>query len=162
METKSVVINPALEISISCPHCEVKLKINRKSLPKEDFSINCPKCKNIVYFKINKRDFYRKKVAIPIYFEILEKKAGMRRATIVDISKTGLRVEGPKADFLPKLERLGVLLNIWFTLPPNKKINVKGEIVSVDIIEDKRYSLGIMFVNLDEFHEQQLGFFLMP
>ncbi|MBF0342724.1 MAG: PilZ domain-containing protein [Nitrospirae bacterium] len=164
---KIVNVYPACIMQVRCPACGFEGRVKREYPPDDDFRIICPKCNETFLVKINKRDFYRANIKRPVSYSnkdikdpfAVEAKSGV----IIDISRTGLRIEGSMRDFSKNYEKIGEILTLLFSLSPSKSIiKAQGEIVRVIQANDYKFTMGIRFKNLDVHTDQLIGTFLMP
>ncbi|KJR43312.1 Type IV pilus assembly PilZ domain protein [Candidatus Magnetoovum chiemensis] len=164
-KVKKVSVYPSAQMTIPCPHCEFKGKITLANPPTDDFSATCPKCKNKFRVILNKRQYYRKSINIPVYHSSLDstKYGGkkLKEGIILDISQGGLLVEHIKRTGEPVYEKEGSKLTLTFKLN-NNKIEVQGLIVRVTEIEKNKLRIGVRFIELDIHASHVIGFFLMP
>ena len=153
-------------MSIRCPYCDVLGKIKRDNPPEKDFQVTCPKCKHIYLVALNKRDFYRDQVSIPVYFSLFDiddpLDKGARRGKIRDLSRTGLSVESNLSLQSLQVYKEEDILTLLFSLSPEQGfIKVKGKIARIIEDENKTINIGIQFIDLDPHHNKLIGFYLM-
>ncbi|MBF0316965.1 MAG: PilZ domain-containing protein [Nitrospirae bacterium] len=163
----SVVVYPACIMPVACPACGFTGNIKSEDPPEKDFKLNCPKCKETFLVKLNHRDFYRVKLNRPVSYSIddiddpFAKKA--KSGKIIDISRTGIKIEGKMRSCSKDCEKEGDILTLLFNLPPHKSLlKVKGEIKRLIIIDDNKFTMGIAFINIDVQTDLAIGTFLMP
>ncbi|MBF0607501.1 MAG: PilZ domain-containing protein [Candidatus Magnetobacterium sp. LHC-1] len=163
----SIVVYPACVMPVVCPDCGFGGNVKSENPPERDFKLNCPKCKETFLVKLNHRQFYRVKLNRPVTYSIDDIHDPFARnaksGKIIDISRTGIRIEGKMRNYSKKYEKEGNILTLLFDLPPNKTLlKVKGEIKRLIIIDDNNFSMGIAFINLDVQTDLAIGTFLMP
>lgn len=166
---KIVPVFSSLHISIHCPGCKVPANIKKEKPPTKDFIAVCPKCKERFLVKINNRKFYRKKVSIPFYYSVHEINdtldTKVKKGTIVDISKTGFLFEASVNKYPLKYayEKEGTMLNCVFQLSnKEEQLRVEGKIIRIiSTNSDEKVKIGVEFLNLSEYHNKLIGFFLM-
>ena len=155
-------------MKIACPNCMAEGKVKTDSPPEKDFMLVCPLCKEKFLVKINVRNHYRRKSEIPVRFSLspvdLHNMKDVGDGIIADISTKGMSVEVYKNPFSLNYFKQGKLLTFSFSLPPrNEELKINGEIVRFREGDEGDYcNIGIQFINLDKFAEQQIGFFLLP
>lgn len=158
---KAVTVYASIIMTFKCSYCSVPLKIKSETPPKNNFSFICPKCKNRIIVKLNKREFYRKDVSIPITYSFFsiddpsDRRA--KKGMMIDISKEGLC-------FMLNtftIGKVGDILTMFFSLPPqNKLLTVKGKIVRIN--KNGSFKISVHFLDLNEYQNQIIGFFLLP
>ncbi|KJU86930.1 Type IV pilus assembly PilZ domain protein [Candidatus Magnetobacterium bavaricum] len=152
---------------VACPACNFTGNVKSEYPPEKDFKLNCPKCKETFMVKVNHRQFYRVKLNRPASYsvdDIVDPFAiNAKSGKILDISRTGIRIEGRMRNYSKKDEKEGNIMTLLFNLPPNKSmLKVKGEVKRLIIIDDNSFTMGIAFINLDVQTDLAIGTFLMP
>jgi hypothetical protein len=154
-------------MDIICPTCYFAEALNFLEPPLKDFQITCSRCNEIIVVKLNRREYYRKHLSIPIYYSLSEfdniLDSDVKSGWIVDISKSGIGIEISAFKYSKEYEKEGNILTIAFSLPPqNKQLRVKGQIVRICTDKKLKVNIGIRFFNLDEYQKQIISFFLRP
>ncbi len=130
----TLFFNPSAIIPFKCPHCNVSGKIKGKNhYPDQNFQVICPKCKKKISVKLNKRNSYRKRVSIDVFFSLftLSDRKKAHKGRIIDISRGGMGVEliaGKAASGLISID--GNKLNFLFTLSKKTSLLKSGEKLS--------------------------------
>ena len=167
---KVLLVYPSRLISLKCPYCQAAGKIKRETKIFEDFKVQCPKCKEKIYIKINIRKCYRKDISITVHYSLSEiNKISDKRARvgkITNISKGGflVNISSVRQSSEDNYEKQGTMLTFLFSLPPNNELlKVKGVIKKIiSSAQSSKIQLGIEFVRLEEYPKKQIGFFLLP
>lgn len=163
---KEVIAYPSTKIEILCPACYASRVFEFAEPPQKGFEFKCSSCNELITVELNRRKFYRKELSIAVYYSLTNfsniMEPGVKSGWIKDISKGGIKIEISHLKFSDEYEKIGNILTIFFSLPPqNKQIKVKGEIVRVSK-EKFKVVLGIKFLDLTEDHIQIISFFLRP
>ena len=155
-------------MKISCPNCVAEGTVKTDSPPEKDFMLLCPLCREKFLVKINARNHYRRKSKISVRYSLsaadLRDMKDSGDGIITDISMKGMSIEVRKNLFPLNYFRQGKILTFSFSLPPrNEDLKINGEIVRFSEEDEGDYfNIGVKFSNLDQFAEQQIGFFLLP
>ncbi|MEO5360078.1 MAG: PilZ domain-containing protein [Nitrospirota bacterium] len=153
----SVTVYSSAEIKIVCPYCGANCTIINEYPPEEDFATFCTTCDQPIAIRLNLRTSYRKKVNIEAFYQIKGVNRPPRKATILDMSRGGLRLKCFKSTH----EVVGGILLLSFPLPPKEeKITISAEILRVTEETKTTVVLGLRFRDLGEYEDIQIGFFL--
>ncbi len=162
-----VKVNPDSKIDVICPACYTVNTFEFSEPPKEGFEFRCSKCSELIIVELNKREFYRKELSIPVYYSlkdfenIIDK--DVKSGWIRNISKGGLGIEISPLKYDVEYEKVGNILTLFFSLPPyNSPIKTTGEIVRISTEKKFKVYFGIKFIELSENSKQIIGFFLRP
>jgi c-di-GMP-binding flagellar brake protein YcgR len=162
---KAGMVYPTVIMSISCPNCGAEGSVKRARSPQQDLTALCWKCGRNFLIKINRRNYYRKKVSIPVMYSSFDidtlddQKAW--RGRIVDISRQGMAVQSYRQ--ICSLDcKDGTLFTFLFSLPLiNDLQKVQGEIMRLIKEEQNDFcTIGIRFSELHRFTDNGIRFFL--
>ncbi|KWT92716.1 PilZ domain-containing protein [Candidatus Magnetominusculus xianensis] len=160
-DQRAITVYPSTVIPIECPYCKVKGKIKREYPPEKKFTIICPNCKKHITININTRLFYRKDIHLEAYYQMKGTKSPAKKCEILDMSRMGLSLKCHKIE--PIHKKTGGVMLLKLALPPRKEsIKVSCEVVRTIEETDKTITLGLKFIDLGEYEETQIGFFLLP
>jgi len=163
---KEITLFPNCVMRLTCPYCQKIGEVKFERPPVKDFLARCQKCKEKFKIKLNIRETYRKKIAIPVLysFQNIKKEDATAPFTgeIVDLSRGGMGVESSVTWFSDINNKEGKTLNFVFSLPPKDDVlKVKGVIKRIyDSEEEGKFCVGVSFTDLDDATSKKIGFFL--
>ena len=158
-------VHPAVVMRISCPNCGAEGMVKRLRPPQQDLTALCWQCGQSFLVKINRRNYYRKKVSIPVMYSSFDRDRlddqESWRGRIVDISRQGMAVQSHEQIYSLDYKN-GSLFTFLFSLPLiNDLQKVQGEIMRVTNEEQNNsYTIGIRFSELHRFTDNAIRFFL--
>jgi c-di-GMP-binding flagellar brake protein YcgR len=164
METTTVDL--LLVMRISCPGCGKEGTVKKQMPPLEDFAVLCPRCKEEVLLKVNRRNHYRKSALIPVGYSLDDidrpDDQRARAGRIINISRQGIGVRCYGHHFSPLYYREGNLFTFLFSLPLiNGLKKVQGEVMRIsEIDEDSTFAIGVRFSDLHHFTNNAIRSFL--
>jgi c-di-GMP-binding flagellar brake protein YcgR len=164
---REVIVYPSTKIEIICPACYAAKIFEFAEPPTKGFEFKCSSCNEIITVELNRRAFYRKELSIPVYYSLNDfdniMEPDIKSGWMRDISKGGIKIEISPLKYSDDYEKIGNILTIFFSLPPqNKQIKVKGEIVRVSKEQKFKLDFGVRFLELSEDQKQIISFFLRP
>jgi c-di-GMP-binding flagellar brake protein YcgR len=162
---KAGTVYPTGIMRTSCPNCRAEGSVKERRPPQQELSVLCWQCRQTFLIKINNRNYYRKKVSIPVIcspFDIdtLDDQSAWR-GRIIDISRQGMAVQSYKQVCSLDCEG-GTLFTFLFSLPLiNDLQKVQGEIMRVTKEEQNNIcTIGIRFSELHQFTDNAIRFLL--
>lgn len=164
---KEVIVYPSKKIEIVCPACYALKVFEFLEPPQKGFEFHCSSCNEFITVELNRREFYRKELSIPVYYSLSDfsniMEPGIKSGWIRNISKGGIGIEISSLKYSDDYEKVGNILTVFFSLPPqNRQIKARGEIVRVSKEKKFKITLGIRFLELSEDQKQIISFYLRP
>ncbi|KJR42422.1 Type IV pilus assembly PilZ domain protein [Candidatus Magnetoovum chiemensis] len=161
-----LAIHPPYSLAYKCPHCRCNMVFEENLLPEENSIIECSKCKTKLKVKINKRDFYRKNVSIPVRFSFNDfddfNYRLAKTGTITDISRTGMMMEVKRETIRTMNIVEGTNLTFIIILSPDTpEIKVKATVCRIISRDNDIIRYGIEFNFFDVYAESRIGFYLL-
>jgi c-di-GMP-binding flagellar brake protein YcgR len=158
-------VYPGVVMRISCPNCRAEGMVKRLRPPEKEFTALCWQCGQSFMIKINRRNYYRKKVSIPVMYSCFDRESlndqESWRGRIVDISRQGMAVQSHE-QIHSRDYKNGSLFTFLFSLPLiNNLQKVQGEVMRVTKEgQDNSHTIGIRFSEAHQFTDNAIRFFL--